>query len=61
MSTEYIIVEEVPGVPPEERFYIEGPGYDPGAPMSFPTKEAAEEHLLAAGITVWVFEPCYNG
>jgi hypothetical protein len=48
------LVEEVPGVPEDERFFIVGLGY----PFPhFSTREVAESFLVARGVTEFAFEP----
>jgi hypothetical protein len=53
---EYWIVEEVPGVPREEAYFVTGPLF--GAPYPhFSSKVDAEKFLILRGITDYKFEP----
>lgn len=55
MNDNYRLVEEVPGVPPEEQFYV-SKGY--GKPLKwFSTLQAARDWLKESCIEHYEFEP----
>lgn len=57
---DYAIIEEVPGVPVNERFFIREPNFldvwNRGEVKHFATREEAENYLLSIGINEYDFE-----
>jgi hypothetical protein len=49
------LIEEVPGVPADEKYFICGGGFGYPYPQ-FSTKDAAEQFLRDKGITDYIFE-----
>lgn len=54
-ADEFWIIEEVPGVPDDERYFVTGPGFEYPYPH-FSTKAAAESFLDGRGVRDYRFE-----
>ena len=55
MANEVRIVEEVPGVPEDERFFVSGGQFKHPFP-NFRTRLLAEKYLRERGVTQWQYE-----